>query len=113
MLFEWFSTAINKYMMKESNTGSSASQTTRMTLILLFVLSLVGLSVKYYVEKSGDIPPIVAFDFDTYCPINTQSRLHLINAELKAQGISPLDFDFKINSNIYVVNAQAKPSIVG
>jgi len=113
MLFEWFSTQINKYMMKESNTGSSAGQTAKMTLILLFVLSLVGLSVKYYIENNGDIPPIVAFDFDTYCPINTQSKLNLINAELKAQGISALDFDFKVNSNIFVVNAQARPSIPG
>ncbi len=82
MLFEWFWTAINKYMMKESTAGSPAGQTARMTLLLLFVLSLVGLSIKYYTERKGDIPPIVAFDFDTYCPINTQSRFNLINAEL-------------------------------
>ena len=100
-------------MMKESKIGSAAGQTTRMTLLVLFVLSLVGLSVRYYAQHNGDIPPIVAFDFDTYCPINTQSRLNLINAELKAQGISPLDFDFKINPNIYVVNAQARPSVPG
>jgi hypothetical protein len=45
-------------------------------------------------EKVDSITPVVAFAFDTYCPINSLSKLVALNEQLVIQGVPPLDFDY-------------------
>ena len=60
----------------------------------------------------NSLTPVVAFQFDTYCPIDSLSDLAAINKELASTGLPPLDFDFTVNPNIFVVHTQARPSNV-
>lgn len=53
---------------------------------------------------------MVAFQFDTYCPVDNAGALQTINEQLALQGIPPLKFDYGANPNIYVVHTQAKPA---
>jgi hypothetical protein len=97
--------------MKANTASQSIYQIAATALTALLLVGLVGYTaVTLYGNSDNDLPPVVAFQFETYCPIDSSSKLALINEQLALQGVPPLDFDYHVNPNIYVVNAQSRPS---
>lgn len=86
--------------------------TKQVVTVVVALLLVAGISFAIANQSSSDnnLTPVVAFAFDTYCPVDSPHALSLINAQLAAQGLPPLDFDYRLNPNIYVVYAQARPS---
>lgn len=95
--------------MKETASSNPSKQAV-VALIAVLLLAL-GFSVSSYLnEPQEELTPVVAFQFDTYCAINNLRNYNLVNAELKNRGISALNFDYSLNSFIYVVIVEAHPS---
>jgi hypothetical protein len=95
----------------KDNAEQSYSCQAKGGLLALLLLVAVGYSVNgYFNQGDNNFTPVVAFQFDTYCAINNLRAYNLINAELAAKGLSPLRFDYSLNSYIYVVYVQANPS---
>lgn len=59
--------------------------------------------------KLNPIIPLVFFQFDVYCPIDSDSRLAKIN-ELLGLTDQTLYINFKKNKNVYVVIAKTQPT---
>jgi hypothetical protein len=92
----------------QKNPGSNLSWKGAGPILSIVVLSAVLAALLSTSDNS--LTPVIAFQFDTYCPVNTASALAAINGQLAAQGLPPLDFDYKINPDIYVVHTQARPA---
>jgi hypothetical protein len=66
--------------MKVNSVAQASSQIIRIVVSIVLMVILVGYAaVTVLDEKVDSITPVVAFQFDTYCPINSPSKLAAIN----------------------------------
>ena len=101
--------------MKVNNTSNTKAVAAAGFLVLLLLLALgYGLaekqaeSIQNAINANPIIPQII-FQFDVYCPVDSDSKLAIINQALGFT-TKAIDIDFSKNKEFYIVIAKTQPS---